>query len=45
MLALAALVFFGLVTALLRIHTGSIYPPLAVHVGFNAIGMIGPLFV
>jgi membrane protease YdiL (CAAX protease family) len=45
LLSLGALVLFGLVTALLRIHTGSIYPPLAVHVAFNALGMIGPLFV
>ena len=28
-----------------RVRTGSIYPSLAVHVAFNAIGMIGPLFV
>ena len=45
LLSLGALVLFGLVTALLRVHTGSIYPPLAVHVAFNALGMIGPLFV
>ena len=44
-LSLGAFVLFGLVTALLRIRTHSIYPPLAVHVVFNALGMIGPLFV
>lgn len=45
LLSLGALILFGLVTALLRIRTGSIYPSLAVHVAFNAIGMIGPLFI
>ena len=44
-LSLGALILFGLVTALLRIRTGSIYPSLAVHVAFNALGMIGPLFI
>lgn len=43
LLSLGAFVLFGLVTALLRLRTGSIYPPLAVHVAFNALGMIGPL--
>ena len=45
LLSLGALVLFGLVTALLRVRTGSIYPPLAVHVAFNALGMVGPLLV
>jgi membrane protease YdiL (CAAX protease family) len=45
LLSLGALILFGLVTAFLRVRTGSIYPSLAVHVAFNAIGMIGPLFV
>lgn len=45
LLSLGAFVLFGLVTALLRVRTGSIYPPLAVHCCFNALGMIGPLFV
>jgi len=44
-LSLGAFILFGLVTALLRIHTGSIYPPLAVHMAFNTLGMIGPLLV
>jgi membrane protease YdiL (CAAX protease family) len=45
LLSLGALVLFGLVAAALRIRTRSIYPPLAVHVAFNALGMIGPLLV
>ena len=45
LLSLGAFVLFGLVTALLRIRTGSIYPSLAVHVAFNALGMIGPLLI
>ena len=44
-LSLGAFILFGLVTALLRIRTESIYPPLAVHVAFNALGMIGPLLL
>jgi membrane protease YdiL (CAAX protease family) len=40
LLALAALVFFGLVTALLRLKTGSIYPCILVHCAFNATGLI-----
>jgi membrane protease YdiL (CAAX protease family) len=39
-LALAALVFFGLVTALLRLKTRSIYPCILVHCAFNATGLI-----
>ena len=35
---------FGLVTALLRVHTESIYPPLAVHVAFNAARDDRPTF-
>jgi membrane protease YdiL (CAAX protease family) len=42
-LLLAVFVLFGLVTAVLRLYTRSIYPPLAVHVAFNALGMIVPL--
>ena len=45
LLSLGAFILFGLVTALLRIHTGSIYPPLAVHCCFNALGMVGPLLL
>lgn len=40
LLALAALVFFGLVTALLRLKTGSVYPCILVHCAFNATGLI-----
>jgi membrane protease YdiL (CAAX protease family) len=40
LLALAALVLFGLVTALLRLKTGSIYPCILVHCAFNATGLI-----
>jgi membrane protease YdiL (CAAX protease family) len=43
LLSLGAFILFGLVTALLRLHTRSLYPPLALHVAFNALGMIGPL--
>jgi len=45
LLSLGAFVLFGLVTAVLRIRTRSIYPPLVVHVAFNTLGMIGPLLV
>ena len=45
LLSLGAFVLFGLVTALLRIRTHSIYPSLAVHVAFNTLGMVGPLLV
>jgi membrane protease YdiL (CAAX protease family) len=40
LLALAALVFFGVVTAVLRLKTGSIYPCILVHCAFNATGLI-----
>jgi len=39
-LALAALVFFGLVIALLRQRTGSVYPCIIVHCAFNATSLI-----
>jgi len=39
-LALAALVFFGLVTALLRLRTNSVYPCMLVHCAFNATSLI-----
>jgi membrane protease YdiL (CAAX protease family) len=39
-LALAALVFFGLVVALLRQRTGSVYPCILVHCAFNATSLI-----
>ena len=44
-LSLAAFVWFGIVIALLRLRTDSVYPPIVVHSAFNAIGMIAPLFV
>lgn len=39
-LALPALVFFGLVTALLRLRTDSVYPSMLVHSAFNATSLI-----
>jgi membrane protease YdiL (CAAX protease family) len=40
LLALAALVLFGLVTAVLRLLTGSVYPCILVHCAFNATSLI-----
>jgi uncharacterized protein len=40
LLALPALVFFGLVTGVLRLRTRSVYPCLVVHCGFNATSLI-----
>jgi membrane protease YdiL (CAAX protease family) len=40
LLALAALVFFGVVTALVRLQTGSVYPCILVHCAFNATSLI-----
>jgi membrane protease YdiL (CAAX protease family) len=45
LLSLGAFVWFGLVTAWLRLRTDSLYPGLIVHSCFNAFGMIVPLFV
>jgi membrane protease YdiL (CAAX protease family) len=39
-LALPALVWFGVVTALLRLKTDSIYPCMLVHCAFNATSLI-----
>ncbi len=39
-LALAALVFFGIVTALLRLRTNSVYPCMIVHCAFNATSLV-----
>jgi hypothetical protein len=39
-LALPTLVFFGLVVALLRLRTRSIYPAMLVHCAFNATSLI-----
>ena len=44
LLSLAAFLWFGIVIALLRLRTDSIYPAFLVHCTFNAIGMIAPLF-
>jgi membrane protease YdiL (CAAX protease family) len=44
-LSLAAFVWFGIVIAILRLRTDSIYPAFIVHGAFNAIGMIAPLFL
>lgn len=43
-LSLAAFVWFGIVIAIVRLRTDSIYPAFAIHSAFNAIGMIAPLF-
>ncbi len=40
LLALLALVFFGIVTAVLRLKTDSIYPCMLVHCAFNATSLI-----
>ena len=40
LLALAALVYFGVVTALLRLKTKSVYPCILVHSLFNATSLI-----
>ncbi len=40
LLALPALVFFGVVTALLRLKTDSVYPCMLVHSAFNATSLI-----
>lgn len=40
LLALPALVFFGLVTAIVRLKTDSVYPCMLVHCAFNATSLI-----
>jgi membrane protease YdiL (CAAX protease family) len=40
LLALAALVLFGIITALLRLRTDSVYPCMFVHCAFNATSLI-----
>jgi membrane protease YdiL (CAAX protease family) len=40
LLALPALVFFGLVTGVLRVRTRSVYPSTIVHCAFNATSLI-----
>lgn len=44
-LSLAAFVWFGVVIAVVRLRTDSIYPAFIVHAAFNAIGMTAPLFL
>ena len=44
-LSLPAFIWFGIVIAIVRVRTDSIYPAFAVHCAFNAIGMIAPLFL
>ncbi len=39
-LALAALVFFGVVTAVVRLRTDSVYPCMLIHCAFNATSLI-----
>ena len=45
LLSLAAFVWFGIVIAVLRLRTDSVYPAFFVHCTFNALGMVAPLFV
>ena len=45
LLSLAAFIWFGIVIAIVRLRTDSIYPAFVVHCTFNAIGMIAPLFL
>ena len=45
LLSLAAFIWFGIVIAIVRLRTDSIYPAFAVHCTFNAIGMVAPLFL
>ncbi len=45
LLSLAAFVWFGIVIAIVRLRTDSIYPAFVVHCSFNAIGMVAPLFL
>ena len=45
LLSLGAFIWFGVVTAWIRLRTESLYPVLAVHSVFNALGMVVPLFV
>jgi sodium transport system permease protein len=45
LLSLSAFIWFGVVIAIVRLRTDSIYPAFVVHCTFNAIGMIAPLFL
>ena len=39
-IGLPVLAFFGIVVAWLRVRTGSIYPPIALHAAFNGIALL-----
>jgi hypothetical protein len=43
-LSLGAFVWFGLVVSWVRLRSDSLYPAILVHMTFNAVGMIAPLF-
>lgn len=45
LLSLGAFIWFGIVTAWIRLRTDSLYPALIVHSLFNAFGMIVPLLL
>lgn len=45
LLSLGAFIWFGLVVALVRTRTKSLYPAIAVHMIFNSLGMTVPLFI
>lgn len=45
LLSLGAFIWFGVVTAWIRLRTDSLYPALIVHSLFNAFGMIVPLLL
>ena len=45
LLSLAAFIWFGIVIAVLRLRTDSIYPAFVVHCTFNAVGMVAPLLL
>jgi membrane protease YdiL (CAAX protease family) len=40
LVGLPVLIVFGIVNAMLRIRTGSLYPPILVHSTFNAVAMV-----
>jgi CAAX protease family protein len=45
LLSLGAFIWFGVITAWIRLRSDSLYPSLAVHAAFNAVGMIAPLLL
>ncbi|HEX4747014.1 MAG TPA: CPBP family intramembrane glutamic endopeptidase, partial [Gaiellaceae bacterium] len=40
LVGLPILAFFGLVVGWLRVRTGSIYPPIALHATFNGVALV-----